>query len=115
VAMSFDAAVDDVILHRGDPGDGSGDLDPFVEGRDPEGIGTAAGATRDPEFFLVDLGPGFEIIECSDRVPRLDPRRSVTTRIPPPAPEVVGPVVNPLDFAELESVDRGAGLAVFRE
>ena len=115
IAMPFNAPIGNVVLHRGDPRDRSGDLDALVERRDPEGVGPAAGASRDPEFRFVDLGTGLEVIEGADAVPRLDSGGGVAARVPPPAAELVGAVVFALDLAELEGVENETGVAVFRK
>ena len=115
VAMAFDAAVDNVVLKRGDACGGGCCRDALVQGCDPPGIGAAAAASGDADAGGVDLGPCFQVVEGADTVPSLDAGGRVTGCDPPPAAEVVGAVVFALDLAELERVENEAGVPVAGE
>ena len=73
VAMSLDAAVDDLVLHVGDTGGGCAGLDALVERGDPPRVGTATAAAGDTKLRFIDLGTRFEVIERTDAAPGLEP------------------------------------------
>ncbi len=115
VAVSFDAAVDDMIGQVGDPGDRDGDLDPIVEGADPPAVGSATGSSGHTNPATVDFGSRLQVVQSPDAVPRLDSSRRIASSIPPPLAIAVGAVVDAFDLAQLQRVDRQAGVAIASE
>ena len=85
VAVPLDGAVHDVIVQRRDARGRRGDLHAIIERRDVPRIRAAAAAPRHADALRIHIGPRHEVVESADAEPRLDPRRSVAARKPPPA------------------------------
>src|SRR5207249_4644623 len=78
-------------------------------------ISAAAAAAGDADFRRIDFGAAAQIVDGANRIPRLDARRRIAARHPPPHLLAIQTVMNPLDFAELERVENDADVAVFGE
>ena len=82
-------------------GPGGVGLDPDATSRVPD----LAGALRVDDLRAagwevgIDLGARFQIVDRPDRVPRFRTGRRIAARRPPPLAEIVGAVMNALDFA----------------
>ena len=115
VAVTFDAAVNDVILQVGDAGYGNRNLDAIVDGSNPPRVGSSAASSGDSKPLPIDLAASLEIVQRADTVPSLDAGRCVASVVPPPHPFTIGTMVDAFDLAELNRVDRQANVAVPRE
>src|SRR5262249_7480129 len=88
------------------------DFDSFVSSRDPECRGATAADTRHGDLVGVDVRAADQVIDRSNAVPAFDSCRCISDRLPPPAIFPVSAMMNPCDFAELQSIDDEADIAV---
>ncbi len=113
--MSFDTAVDDVVVQVGNAGDGDGGFDAVVERRHVPAIGAATGAAGDADAVCIDFGPRDKVVDRADGVPRLNAGGRVAAGVPPPHVFAVRTVVDAFDLAELQRIDHEAHVAVTGE
>ena len=77
VAVTLDAAIDDVIVHRRHPCRRGRRLDALIQCRHPPRVGSSATASGHSKTCFVHLGPGFQIIQCPHPRPGFQPGRCV--------------------------------------
>ena len=103
--MAVDHAIGDVRFQIRHSAYRHRNLHALVGCRHPKRRRPAAADAGHREALRINIWPADEIIDPAHAVPRLDTRRRISPRMPPPAAQVERAVVKRRDLAKLQRID----------